>query len=108
MHFDSHGNLIKYLEILKNSNFSISENYLSCISYFMEIYNVKNDNKILTFLAVFIQNYYNRLALKNSSLINNYYINLKKILYLINNMKKFHIDKKNLIFSIDKIIKNER
>jgi len=108
LHFDSHGNLIKYLEILKNSNFSISENYLSCISYFMEIYNVKNDNKILTFLAVFIQNYYNRLALKNSSLINNYYINLKKILYLIDNMKKFHIDKKNLIFSIDKIIKNER
>lgn len=108
LYFDSHGNLIKYLEILKNSNFSISENYLSCISYFMEIYNVKNDNKILTFLAVFIQNYYNRLALKNSSLINNYYINLKKILYLINNMKKFHIDKKNLIFSIDRIIKNER
>ena len=74
----------------------------------MKIYNDKNDKKILTFLSVFIQNYYNRLALKNSSLINNYYINLKKILYLINNMKKFHIDKKNLIFSIDKIIKNER
>ena len=108
LHFDSHGNLIKYLEILKNSNLSISENCLSCISYFMEIYNDKNDKKILTFLSVFIQNYYNRLALKNSSLINNYYINLKKILYLINNMKKFHIDKKNLIFSIDKIIKNER
>ena len=27
---------------------------------------------------------------------------------LINNMKKFHLDKKNLIFTIDKIIKNER
>ena len=34
--------------------------------------------------------------------------NLNKILYLIDNMKKFHLDKKNLIFSIDKIIKNER
>jgi len=74
----------------------------------MEIYKTKNDNKILTFLAAFIQNYYNQLALKNSSLISNYYINLNKILYLINNMKKFHLDKKNLIFSIDKIIKNER
>ncbi len=74
----------------------------------MEIYNVKNDNKILTIMTVFIQNYYNQLALKNSSFINNYYINLNKILYLINNMKKFHLDRKNLIFSIDKIIKNER
>jgi len=108
LRFDSHGNLIKYLNILKNSNLSISENYLSCISYFMELYNDKSDSKILTFLAVFIQNYYNQLSLKNSSLINRYYINLKKILYLINNMKKFHLDKKNLIFSIDKIIKNER
>ena len=108
LYFDSHGNLIKYLDVLKNSNFSISENYLSSISYLMEIYNAKNDNKILAILAVFIQNYYNQLALKNSSFINNYYINLNKILYLINNMKKFHLDKKNLIFSIDKIIKNER
>ena len=108
LRFDSHGNLIKYLNILKNSNLSISENYLSCISYFMELYNDKSDSKILTFLAVFIQNYYNQLSLKNSSLINRYYLNLKKILYLINNMKEFHLDKKNLIFSIDKIIKNER
>ena len=74
----------------------------------MEIYNTKNDNKILTFLSVFIQNYYNQLALKNSSLINNYYNNLNKILHLIDDMKKFRIDKKNLIFSIDRIIKNER
>ena len=74
---------------------------------FLEIYSNKNDNKILTSLAVFIQNYYNQLALKNSSFINNYYINLKKILYLINNMKNFNLDKKK-IFSIDKIIKNER
>ena len=108
LYFDTHGNLIKYLNILKNSNSSISENYLSCISYFMQIYNTKNDNKILTFLAVFIQNYYNQLALKNSSLINNYYISLNKILYLINNMKEFHLDKKNLIFSINEIIKNDR
>tara|TARA_B100001250_G_C19793292_1_gene787559 strand:+ start:364 stop:1326 length:963 start_codon:yes stop_codon:yes gene_type:complete len=107
LYFDTHGNLIKYLSILKNSDYSISDD-LSCISYFMEVYSAKNDNKILNILAVFIQNYYNRLALKNSSLINNYYFNLNKILYLINNMKKFHIDKKNLIFSINKIIQNER
>ena len=73
----------------------------------MEIYSAKNDKRVLNMLSVFIQNYYNKLALQNSSLINNYYINLIKILYLIDNTKKFNLDKKNLIFSIDKIIQNE-
>tara|TARA_Y100000590_G_scaffold462179_1_gene625628 strand:- start:3911 stop:4876 length:966 start_codon:yes stop_codon:yes gene_type:complete len=108
LYFDTHGNLLKYLTTLKNSNFSISENYLSCITYLMEIYNAKNDRKILNFLSIFIQNYYNKLALENNSFISNYYMDLNKILYLIDNMKKFHLDKKNLIFSINKIIKNER
>ena len=107
LYFDTHGNLIKYLNILKNSDYSLSD-HLSCISYFMEVYSAKSDNKILNILAVFIQNYYYQLTIKNSSFINSYCINLNKILYLINNMKKFHIDKKNLIFSINKIIQNER
>ena len=67
----------------------------------MEIYSAKNDKRVLNRLSVFIQNYYNKLALQNSSLINNYYINLIKILYLIDNTKKYNLDKKNLIFSID-------
>jgi DNA polymerase III delta prime subunit len=108
LYFDTHGNLLKYLSTLKNSDFKISENYLSCISYLMDLYNEKTDPKLLSFITLFIQNFYNQLSLKNSLLINNYYRNLNKILYLIDNMKKFHLDKKNLIFSIDKIIKNER
>ena len=74
----------------------------------MELYTLKSDPKILSFIALFIQNFYYQLSLKNSSLINNYYRNLYKILYLISDFKKFHLDKKNLIFSINKIIKNER
>ena len=108
LYFDTHGNLLKYLSTLKNSDFKISEDYLSCISYFMDLYNEKTDPKLLGFITLFIQNFYNQLSLKNSLFINNYYRNLNKILYLIDNMKKFHLDKKNLIFSIDKIIKNER
>ena len=108
LYFDTHGNLLKYLSTLKNSDFKISEDYLSCISYFMDLYNEKTDPKLLSFITLFIQNFYNQLSLKNSLFINNYYRNLNKILYLIDNMKKFHLDKKNLIFSIDKIIKNER
>ena len=108
LYFDTHGNLLKYLTTLKNSDFKISEDYLSCISYFMDLYNEKTDPKLLGFITLFIQNFYNQLSLKNSFFINDYYRNLNKILYLIDNMKKFHLDKKNIIFSIDKIIKNER
>ena len=108
LYFDTQGNLLKYLSILKNSNFKISEDYLSCISYFMDLYNEKTDPKLLGFITLFIQNFYNQLSLNNSLFISNYYRNLNKILHLIDNMKKFHLDKKNLIFSIDKIIKNER
>ena len=108
LYFDTHGNLLKYLSTLKNSDFKISENYLSCISYFMDLYSEKTDPKLLGFITLFIQNFYNQLSLNNSLFINNYYRNLNKILHLIDNMKKFHLDKKNLIFSIDKIIKNER
>ena len=108
LYFDTHGNLLKYLNVLKDSNLSISEDRLECINYIMEIYNTNHDNKMLTFLGIFIQNYYNQLALKNKYFINSYYINLNKILCSIDNMKRFHLDKRNLIFSIDKIIKNER
>ena len=107
-YFDTHGNFLKYLSILKDSNLKISTNYLSCIKYFMDVYNNKNDPNLLTFISVLIQYFYNQLSIKNSLLINNYHENLKKILYLIDNMKKFNLDKKNLIFSIDKIISNER
>jgi len=108
LYFDTHGNLLKYLSTLKNSDFKISEDYLSCISYFMDLYNEKTDPKLLGFITLFIQNFYNQLSLNNSLFISNYYRNLNKILHLIDNMKKFHLDKKNLIFSIDQIIKNER
>ena len=93
LYFDTHGNLL---------------NYLSCLSYFIELYKQKNDPKILNFISLFIHNFYNQLSLKNGTFINNYYRKLNKILLLIDNMKKYHLDKKNFIFSIGKIIKNER
>ena len=108
LYFDTHGNFLKYLSALKGSEIDESNNYLSCIDHFMNLYLEKSDPKILNYLSVFIQNFYNRLSLKNSQLIANYHRNLYKILYLIRDMKTFHLDKKNLFFSIDKIIKNER
>ena len=35
------------------------------------------------------------------------HFNDAKILYLIRDMSKFHLDKKNLLFTVDRILKNE-
>ena len=108
LNFETHGNLLNYLSILKDSGFNISKNYSSCISYLLDLYAAKTDTKILSFISLFVQSFYNQLSLENTFFLSSYQKNLNKILYLINNMKKFHLDKKNLIFTIDKIIKNER
>ena len=77
-------------------------------NYTSFLYKVNNEPALLNFITLFVQAFYNQLSLKNNFNINNYYRNLSKILYLINDMKKFHLDKKNLIFSINKILQNER
>ena len=74
----------------------------------MDIYKTKKDSELLNYITLFIENYYNHLAFNNVLNVNNYYNNKNKILYLITNMKKFHLDKKNLLFTIDKILKNEK
>ena len=55
-----------------------------------------------------IEKYYNNLSLTDSSNVNNYYFKKEKILYLIHNMKTFNLDKKNILISINKILKNEK
>jgi len=108
LRFDTHGNLLNYLAMLEETDFNLSDNYSSCITHFMDLYASQNDFKILNYLSIFIQNFYNQLSLKNGLLISTYQKNLNEILYMINNTKRFNLDKKNLIFTINKIITNER
>ena len=108
LYFDSPGNLLRYLLILKDTNLSISKDTLSCILFLMDLYKTKKDSELLNIITLFVENFYNELSLNNSNNINSYFINRNKILYLINNMNKFHLDKNNFIFTIDKIIKNEK
>ena len=108
LYFDTPGNFLKYLIILKDSNLDISKDYLSCILFFMELYRSGKNPDLLNFITLFIENFYNELSLNNSANINHYYNNRNKILYLINDMNKFHLNKKDLLFTIDKILKDER
>ena len=106
-YFESPGNLLKYLTVLKDSNFNILENNLPCILFLIDKYKTKKDSELLNLITLLIENFYNKLSLNDSNNINNYFTNKNKILYLINDMKKFNLDKKNLLITIDNILKNE-
>ena len=106
-YFESPGNLLKYLISLKDSNFNILENNLPCILFLIDKYKTKKDSELLNLITLLIENFYNKLSLNNSNNINTYFTNKNKILYLINDMKKFNLDKKNLLITIDDILKNE-
>ena len=107
LYFESPGNLLKYLITLKDSNFNIFENNLPCILFLIDKYKTKKDSELLNLITLLIENFYNKLAINDSNNINNYFTNKNKILYLINDMKKFNLDKKNLLITIDNILKNE-
>ena len=106
-YFESPGNLLKYLTVLKDSNFNILENNLPCILFLIDKYKTKKDSELINLITLLIENFYNKLALNDGNNINNYFTNKNKILYLINDMKKFNLDKKNLLITIDNILKNE-
>ena len=106
-YFESPGNLLKYLIALKDSNFNILENNLPCILFLIDKYKTKKDSELLNLITLLIENFYNKLSLNDSNNINNYFTNKNKILYLINDAKKFNLDKKNLLITIDNILKNE-
>ena len=108
LYFDTPGNLYKYLLLLNDSNLDISKDHLNCIFYLMDIYKNKNDFELLDFISILIENYYSELSLYDTSNINIHFNNKYKISYLINDMKKFNLDKKNLLVSLTRILRNEK
>ena len=93
--------------ILTSANINILENKLLCIHHFIEKYKDKKNHEILSFISLFVEKFYNDLCLNNNKNLNNYFFNRSKILKQIDDMKKFNLDKNNLLISIDSILKNE-
>ena len=108
LYFDTPGNFLKYLSIFSKLNLNLSRDLLSCILFLLNEYKIKKEPEILNCIVLSVENFYNKLSLSNSKNINNYIINKNKILYLINDMKNFHLEKKNLIFTVTELLKNER
>ena len=108
LYFETPGNLLRYVTTFKYDESSISGNEISYILSLLDKYRNKNDVNMLNFISLLIENFYNKLTLKNVNNINLYFKNKNKISNLINDMKKFNLDKKSLLFSIDDILKNEQ
>ena len=106
-YFDSPGNLLNYLLYFKQNDIDISKDKATCILNLIEKYKSKKDFELLPIISLFIERYYNDLSLNNINNINHYYAKKSKIISEINNMKKFNLDKKNLLISLRGIFDNE-
>jgi|LWDU01.1.fsa_nt_gi DNA polymerase-3 subunit delta' len=107
-YFESPGNLFRYFYELSNNNINISSETLKCILYFIDKFNSDKDPDTLFFITLFIEKFYNELCLinKNNQLI--YFNNLSKILKQLNDLKKFNLDKKNVLVWVKNILQNEK
>ena len=106
-YFDSPGNLLKYLIFFSDSNIDIYGDKLPCILYLFERYKSKKDFELLFFVSLLIEQYYNELSFNNGKNSNYYFIKKNRILNEINNMKKFNLDKKNLLISLQGMLSSE-
>jgi len=106
--YDTPGSLLNFISLSKNNLDFFYNNDLASILYLLNEYKKNYDNSLLNIISTSIENFYNLLCINNIKNFNYYFLNKNKITYIIYNMKKFNLDKKNLIISIEEILENER
>ena len=97
-----------FTDYQKSFNLTNFDDSLSCISFLLDKYILNKDFELLNFINFLIENYYYKLSLANSNNVTYYILKKNKILYLINDMKKYNLDKKNLIILINNILYSEK
>ena len=107
-YFDTPGNILKYLLILKESQIDFLKDKLSSISFLINSYNKKNDPYILSFISLLIELFYYDLSLKNNENLNSYSFNKYKLIKNLNEAEKFNLDKKNIFLSVLDTLQNEQ
>ena len=92
---------------MQDGNFYLNENTSDQLFHLIKKYNNEKNPQILSFLSVCIMKFYYYLFLNDSKNLNMYSFNLSKISKLINNMKKFNLNEKITLLSIQNILRNE-
>ena len=100
LYFDTPGDLITYFLSLNNVNINIKKDKLACILHFIEKFKNEKNPETLSFLSLFVEMFYNELCLNNNGNLNSLLFNHSKILHLINDMKKFNLNEKNILITV--------
>ena len=100
-YLDSVGNILKYLVLLKETDLDLSKDKLKCIYYLIDKYRTLNDSNLLNLASFFVEQYYNDLSLVNGKNVSTYFLKRNKILNIINDTKRFNLDKKNLSVALN-------
>ena len=108
LYFDTPGNIIRYLFLLKSNNsLDFEDNKLKVALFFLEeLRKDKNKDNLFNF-TFFLQLFYNNLLSIKKNSVNLILHNYSKILNLLNDMSKFNLDEKNVLISVENLIKND-
>jgi len=101
---ESHGNILRYLQILDFNYNNLKNNLPNLIFNLIENYKQKKEPITLSFITFLIEMHYNDLSLINKSL-EMHYNNKFSLLKKMHEVKKFNLDKKNLFTSIEGMLK---
>jgi len=107
IYVESPGNIFKYLSIFNEIKLNDPKNILTSISYLIDQFKQKKDPQLLNFISLFVEIFYKNLSLKNYKKLNIYFYNKHMILKLINDVKKFNLDKNNFFISLKGILQND-
>ena len=103
--YETPGNILKLFSVFQYYNINNSKDSLDNILFLIDIYKNSNDHNFLNYISFLIEDFYKNLSLNNNNM--SLYYNKNKISNLIHNTKKYNLDKKNLLISITRILKNE-
>ena len=73
----------------------------------MKKYENEKNNNYFNYISLLIEKFYTYLSISNINNINKYYNNCFAILTQLNDMKKYNLNEKNILYSIQDIITNE-
>ena len=105
LNFTAPGIVLELFLTLNEMQIDDLQDDILCISSLIEKYKKQNDAKLLYLITIMIENFFNSIYLKDNTNLKVFF-NKYKILQLIDDMKKFNLDKKNLFITINKILKN--
>jgi len=106
-YFDTPGNIFLYLSVFKDSNIDITKNFKESILFLLDIYKKDKSSQHINIISTFLEIFFNQMSINNVKNANKYFYTKYKTLNIIDNMKKFNLDKNNFISSLTDAINNE-